>query len=123
MEQLIDILKSVYHDERRIFSVNLPNRGAVPSLPDHAVLELPAAAAHSGFYPLVLPDFPEPPASIIRNRISAVDLSVKAALTGSKDLFIEALLADGAVSSEEAAANLANDLLEVHREHLPQFFK
>jgi alpha-galactosidase len=120
-EQLIEILKSIYRDERKVFSVNLPNRGAVPILPEHAVLEMPAVAAAGGFYPLVLEDFPELPASILRRRISVVDLTVKAALTGSRELFIEALLADGSVKNEEDAAKLADDLLDAHREHLPQF--
>lgn len=35
-EQLVDILNSLYRDERNVFSVNLPNNGAIPNLPNHA---------------------------------------------------------------------------------------
>jgi alpha-galactosidase len=121
-EQLIDILQSLYYDERQVFSVNMPNKGAVANLPDHAILELPAVAAGRGFHPLHISDFPELPASIIRKRISVVDLTIKAAITGNRNLFVEALLADGSVTDEQKALALANDLLEAHRQYLPQFF-
>lgn len=121
-EQLIDILNSLYHDQRKVFSVNIPNNGAVPNLPEKAVLELPAVAAGRGFYPMHLSDFPELPASLIRKRLSVVDLTVKSAVTGDKGLFIEALLMDGSVKDESTAEKLADDLLKAHCDYLPQFF-
>lgn len=122
-EQLVDILRSLYHDERKVFSVNLPNGGAVPNLPYNTVLEMPAVATGNGFYPLFMPDFPELLASILRKRITVADLTVEAALTGNRSLFVEALLADGAITDEETAGKLAEELLEAHRPFLPQFFK
>lgn len=121
-EQLVDILNSLYKDERKIFSVNLPNHGAIPNLPHHAVLELPAVATASGFRPLYLTDFPDMAATIIRKRLTVVDLTVEAALTGDFSFFVEALLADGSVQTEAAAKRLANELLEAQRDYLPQYF-
>ncbi len=37
-EQLMDIIASIRKDSRQVFSVNLPNKGAVPNLPAHAAL-------------------------------------------------------------------------------------
>jgi len=54
-------------------------------------------------------------------KIAAVELTVEAALTGSRALFVEALLADGCVSDPAVAGRLADDLLAAHRAHLPQF--
>ncbi len=54
-------------------------------------------------------------------KIAAIEVTVEAALTGSFDLFVEALLTDGSVSDPDAAAALASDLIESHKEHLPQF--
>lgn len=47
-EQLIDILRSIARDERRMFFANVPNHGAVPNLPADAILELPVIATASG---------------------------------------------------------------------------
>ena len=122
-EQLVDILRSLYRNDRKIFSVNMKNNGAVSNLPNHAVLELPAVASGRGFIPLHITDFPDMIASIVRKRLSVIDLTVEAALTGNFSLFVEALLADGSIRTEATAINLANDLLKSHRKYLPQYFK
>jgi alpha-galactosidase len=121
-EQLLDILRSIAYDERRVFSTNLPNLGAVPNLPAEAILELPAAATATGLRALQILDFPDPLAAIITRKLTATLLTVEAALAGDRKLFVEALLADGAVLDPEVAREMAEELLEAHRQYLPNFF-
>ena len=121
-EQLLAILHSIEYDERRVFSANLPNRGAVSNLPDDAILELPAVATATGLRPLQILDFPDPLAAIITRKLTATLLTVEAALAGDRRLFVEALLADGAVTDPEVAREMAEELLEAHRQYLPNFF-
>ncbi len=120
-EQLIDIMQSLLEDKRHVFSVNMPNHGAVPGMPWDAVLEMPAAAGGPGFMPLQSKALPPALAAKLLSKIAAVEVTVEAALTGSFDLFVEALLADGSVSDPDAAAALARDLLQAHKAYLPQF--
>ena len=54
-------------------------------------------------------------------KIAAIEITVDAALTGSFDLFVEALLTDGSVTDPDLAVALAKDLIAAHKEHLPQF--
>jgi len=121
-EQLLEILRSIERDERRIFSANLPNHGAVPNLPYEAILELPAAATATGLRPLQIRDFPDSLAAIITRKLSAALLTMEAALAGDRGLFVEALLADGAVTDPEVARKMGEELLEAHRQYLPSFF-
>lgn len=121
-EQLLDILRSIERDERRVFAANLPNQGAVPNLPADAVLELPAVATAGGLRPVQILDFPEPLAAIVTRKLSAARLTVEAALTGDRRLFVEALLADGAVSDPQVASEMADELLQAHRAYLPNFW-
>jgi alpha-galactosidase len=121
-EQLLEILKSIEYDERRIFSANLPNQGIVPNLPAEAILEVPAAATATGLRPLLIPDFSDPLAAIINRKLTASTLTVQAALHGDRRLFVEALLADGAVIDSGIAGKLADELLQAHRAYLPNFF-
>ena len=118
---MLAILDSITGDKRETCSANLPNRGAVPALPSDAVLELTAAATGRGLQPLLVSDFPPILAAPLIRKIAAVELTVEAALTGSRALFVEALLADGCVSDPTVAGRLADDLLAAHRQHLPQF--
>jgi alpha-galactosidase len=121
-EQLLSILRSMAYDERRIFNVNVPNGGTVPNLPENAILEVPAVATATGLRPIQIPDFSDLLAGIIRRKLTAVDLTVEAALTGSRRLMVEALLADGAVADPATAWTLAEDLLQAQRQYLPRFF-
>ena len=120
-EQLVEMMQSLLRDKRHVYSVNMPNGGAVPGLPAQAILELPAAAGAVGFTPLQSPALPPALTAKLLSKIAAVEVTVEAALTGSFDLFVEALLTDGTVSDPDKAVALARDLIEAHRAHLPQF--
>ncbi len=120
-EQLIEILASLRQDKRQIFSVNLPNQGAVPSLPADAILEIPAAATGRGFLALQTPALPPALLAPIARRVTVCALTVEAALTGDRALWREALLADGAVTDHTTADKVVEAMLAAHRAYLPQF--
>ena len=119
--QVLEIITSIYKDQRKIFSANLPNNGAIPSLPSYAVLEMPTVASGKGFLPLHVDYFPDSLATIINKRLSCVELTVDAALKGDVKLMVEAMLADGGVRERGVAEKLTDELLKAHKEFLPQF--
>ncbi len=119
--QTLEIITSIYKDQRKIFSANLPNNGAIPNLPSYAVLEMPAVASGKGFLPLGIDYFPDSLAAIINQRLACVELTVDAALEGDRRLMAEAMLVDGAVRNKDTAEKLTNELLKVHKSFLPQF--
>ncbi|MEO8244022.1 MAG: hypothetical protein ABI832_17090 [bacterium] len=120
-EQLLQIMTSLLTDRREVFSVNLPNEGQAPYLPKHAVVECNAAALGGGFAALMADPLPMALIAKLNAKIEAVEITVDAAVKGSRDLMIEALLADGAVGAPDLARVLADELIEGHREFLPQF--
>ncbi len=120
-EQLMQMMQSLLNDQRRIFSVNMPNHGTVPDLPYEAVLEMPAAAGGAGFTPLQGKALPPALTAKLLSKIAAVEVTVNAALTGSFDLFVEALLTDASVTDPDKAVLLARDLIATHAQYLPQF--
>lgn len=120
-EQLIAIIRSITFDRREMFSVNVPNRGSVPGLADGAALEIPAVATARGLRPVAVPDLSAPLTAILARRLSSVELATEAAMTGDRDLVVEAMIADGAVTGPDAAAALTDALLDAQRGFLPQF--
>ncbi len=120
-EQLVEMIKSLVLDERKVFSVNIPNDGAVRGIPDDAVLELPGVATGLGFSTMHINDFNGPMKDMIIRRLASVDLTVEAALTGDKKLWAEAMMLDGAVTDYETAEKLVEDFIIEHREYLPQY--
>ena len=120
-EQLLQIMHSLLYDHRAVVSVNLPNTGQAPFLPLGAVLECNAAAVAGGFAALQADPLPPALVAKLHAKIEAIEITVEAAVKGSCDLMVEALLADGTVSTPDLARALAEELIEGHRSYLPHF--
>ena len=120
-EQVVDIIDSIRTDAGRVYSANLPNRGQVPNLPEDAVLESPAVAEASGMKAIAQPPMSPGLAGTLATRLAWVETVVEAALEGSREGFIQALLIDGAVDSIEQATKLGDELLAAQAQYLPQF--
>ena len=120
-EQLIAIIRSVLRDERAIFSCNVINAGVVPHLPDDAALEVPGVATARGVRPVRVPDLGAPLTAILARRLASVYLAVEAAMTGDRDLVVEAMIADGGVTDPDRAAALTDALLAEQARFLPRF--
>lgn len=118
-EQLLEIMHSLLYDRRAVFSVNLPNTGQAPYLPKDAVVECNASAVGGGFAALMADPLPPALVAKLNAKIEAIEITVDAAVRGSRDLMVEALLADGTVGTPDVAARLADDLIAEHRAHLP----
>ena len=78
-------------------------------------------ATTGGMQPRRTPPLPAALAGTLASRFQWVEVTVEAALEGSRDKFVQALLIDGAVKSIETAYRLADDLLAAQKDHLPQF--
>jgi len=120
-EQVLEIIESIRGDLGRVYSANLPNHGQAPNLPPEAVLETPALADGSGLRAVAQPPLPAGLSATLAARLAWVETVVEAALEGSREKFIQALVVDGWVGSIEAAVKLADELLTAHAPYLPQF--
>lgn len=120
-EQLPEILENIRRGTGRAWSANLPNGNRVPNLPPEAVVEGSAAAVRGGMRLLPEPPFPAALAGTLSTRFQWVETVVEAALEGSRDKFVQALLLDGAVTSPGQADKLADALLAAQAAHLPLF--
>jgi len=120
-EQLIAIIRSVVHDAREMFSVNVLNAGSVPGLPADAALEIPGVATARGLRPVQVPDLSQPLTAILAQRLTSVTLAIEAALHGDRNLVVEAMIADGAVTDPDRARALSDALIAAQSPHLPAF--
>ena len=120
-EQVVQIIESIRQDSGRMYSANLPNTGQVPNFPADAIIESPAVAEGGGLRPVTLEPLPSGIVGTLATRLQWVETIVEAALEGSREKFVQALLLDGAVDSVETAYALADDLLRAQAKYLPQF--
>jgi 6-phospho-beta-glucosidase len=102
--------------------VNLRNDGALPDLPDSAVVEIPARIDRDGAHPGPL----APLAPEIRGLVQAVkayeELTVQAAMSGDRQIALRALMANPLVAEWAVAAPLLDAILDANRAFLPAFF-
>jgi len=120
-EQVVEIIESIRGDTGKVYSANLPNTGQVPNLQPDTVIECPVRATSGGLVPV--PQKPLLPgmAGMLNARFAWAEAAVDAALAGDRDKFVQALLLDGSVESLDVAGRLADELLDVQSEYLPQF--
>lgn len=120
-EQALDILQAIRRDSGTVFSANLPNSGQVSNLPLEAIVEAPAIATAEGLRHIAQPPLPAALVATLATRYQWVETIVEAALEGSRDRFIQALVVDGTVTSLEQATTLADDLLRAQVDYLPWY--
>lgn len=117
----LDVIEAAYTNREKVIVVNTPNNGAVPCLPDDAVIEVPCLVNASGIFPLPQPEIP----ATVWGLVSAVknyeQLTVEAAVTGDEGTAILALLAHPLVGDYEKARSLFTEMMEANRAYLPQF--
>jgi alpha-galactosidase len=119
-EQVIDIIDSIRTGRSKVYSANLPNTGQVPNLPLNAVVEAPAVTVDGGLKAIAQAPLPTGIAGTLATRFQWVETVVEAALEGSREKFIQALILDGAAGSIEQAEAIGDDLLTAQAAYLPQ---
>lgn len=102
--------------------MNLPNAGQVSNLPLGAVVETMATVDAAGVRPDAFGELPAAAAAVTVRHIANQELVVEAALTGSRELALQALVNDPMVGSITTAPQLLEELLAAHRVYLPRFF-
>jgi len=120
-EQLMEIIYSIEHDQRKIFYMNVSNNNAVYNLPDYTVLEMPVAASARGMMPLQINNFPDVLAGIVAKHAAIAETAVEAALNGDRRLFAEAVLMGGYITDRDAVVKMVDELIEAQKGYLPQF--
>ena len=120
-EQLTSIIDSIERDNRTMYYVNRPNAGAVANLPDWAVIEQPAVAAAYGMAPITQNHFPDHLASFTGRFLANIELTVDAALQGNRSLLEEAIVSGGYITDKAAVRKMTEELLQAHKQYLPQF--
>jgi alpha-galactosidase/6-phospho-beta-glucosidase family protein len=107
---------------RRRPSFIVPNDGYVENLPADSVIEVPGIVEAGDARGVPVGSLSEPVAALVRRELEVQDVAVRAAVEGSRDLALQALLLDPVVASVPAAERFLDDALRIHRAHLPRFW-
>ena len=102
--------------------VNVRNDGAIPNLPDDAVVEVAATVDRDGAHPLAVDPLEPHMLGLVEHAKAYELLAARAATTGDRGLALQALMTNPLVGEYDRAQPMLTDLLDQNREHLPRFF-
>ena len=118
-----EIIAALATNGRYAGIMNLPNRGQIAALPAEVVVESLGAIEQGEVHGLPVGDVPPAIEAVLRRHISNQELTVEAALTGSRALALQALLGDPLCPPDIAVAErMLEEMLAANRSYLPQFF-
>ena len=123
-EEMTGIIKAIVTGEETAAIVNMPNRGQISNLPEGVVVETLATVGRNGLTPKSSGELPGVVGSLCRLHADVHELTVKAALEGSRDLLVKALFLDPLSGGADFGElpDLAEELLEANKRWLPRFF-
>jgi 6-phospho-beta-glucosidase len=120
-EVAMNFVNAVYNNVDTEMVVNVPNKGAVPFLPDEGVVEINCLVNKRGMAPIHKSYVPAPCWGLIAEVKNYEMLAVEAAHDGDLIKMKQALLAHPLVREYSIIEKLVPNLLEGSKEFLPQF--
>lgn len=121
IEQLAPAVAALCAGKATHTVVNMPNEGQIGNLPRGAVVETWAQLNRDRVTPTLAGDVPGPVAGLVQLIVQEEELAVEAALTGDRDMAVQAMLVSPLVADKDRAAELTDALLEANARWLPQF--
>ena len=121
-EAAAQLMASLHDGAGDVQVVDTRNLGALPGLPDGAVVEIPARIDRDGAHPLPLAPLAPEMRGLVEHARGYEELAIAAARSGDRAIALRALLANPLVGQHPQASQLLEALLEANRALLPRFF-
>ena len=120
-EAAVQLLASLWNDTGDVQVVDVRNNGALPELPDDAVVEIPCSVHRTGARPAVSSGLDRVSSGLVGAVAAYERLAAEAAVTGDRETAFLALLAHPLIGQIKPAEQLLNDILAENAAHLPRF--
>ncbi|AYA77636.1 6-phospho-beta-glucosidase [Bacillus sp. Y1] len=117
----VRLIHSMYTDKRDIQAVNTRNNGAISNLPAHAAVEVSCVITKDGPKPISVGELPVAVRGLVGYMKSFEEVAIEAAVTGNYNTALLAMTMNPFIPSDQTAKTILNEMLEAHKEHLPQF--
>lgn len=115
------LIHSIYNDTQDIQPVNVRNNGAIASIPDDSAIEISCVITKEGPKPIGIGDLPVPVRGLVQQIKSFERVAAEAAVTGDYQKALLAMTINPLVPSDTIAKKILDEMLEAHKDYLPQF--
>lgn len=117
-----NLIASIYNDKHDIQPVNTINNGAISDIPNDSAVELNCVITKDGPKPIAVGEMPVAVKGLISQIKSFERVAAEAAVTGDYNTALVAMTINPLVPSDAIAKSILDEMLEAHKEYLPQFF-
>jgi alpha-galactosidase len=118
-ERGVAVITGILHNKKTFIESGVVyNQGAIPNLPGDLAVEVPVTVDLAGIHPVSAGPLPDPIARLLLVQANVQQLAVEAAVRGSKQTALQALLIDPVVNSSTAAEKLLDELWEHNRPYI-----
>lgn len=115
------LMTSIYNNKCDIQPVNVQNNGAIASIPDESAVEINCVITKDGPKPIAIGDLPVSVRGLVQQIKSFERVTCEAAVTGDYKTALLAMVINPLVPSDVVAKKILDEMLEAHKEYLPQF--
>lgn len=117
-----NLIASIYTNKGDIQYVDVRNNGAIADLPMDSAVEVACRITADGPQPIATGDLKLPISGYVHMMKTFERLVIEAAVSGDRNLAVTALNMNPLCPSDEIANVVIDELLEAHKDYLPQFF-
>ena len=121
-EMALGVIRAIAYNDDTFAVCNVPNGDAIPFLPREAVVETACMVNATGATPITFKGFPDSVRGIVAAVKNYESLTVEAAVEGSRDKALFALLAHPLILDYDLARPMLEEILTTNRQFLPAFF-
>ena len=118
-----NLISSIYNDRGDIQVVDTLNKGAISNLADDVVVEVSSVITKEGPQPIHVGALPIQVVGLIQQLKAFEIIATNAAVSGDYNQALVAMSINPLVQSEDTGKLILDEMLEAHKEYLPQFFK
>lgn len=118
-EKAIEMVAAIATDTRTYIPSSIVyNDGAISNLPANLAVEIPVIADGDGVHKMHVGELPPQLSAILSLEVGAQQMSVNAAVHGSREMALQALLVDPVIQSTSAAEGILDQLWEINRPYI-----
>ncbi|MDN3682981.1 6-phospho-beta-glucosidase [Vibrio tapetis subsp. quintayensis] len=117
----LNLVDAIYNNRNGIHVVNVPNNGAINSLPDDAVIECSAVVGSWGAKPIAVGELSANISGLLHQVKAYEQLTIEAAVDGDYEKALIALSNNPLVPDINRAKAILDDILHENARYLPQF--
>lgn len=117
------LIHSIHNDTGDIQPVNVRNNGTIAGIPPESAVEVNCVITREGPRPLTVGELPVAVHGLVQQIKSFERVTVEAAVTGDYHQALLAMTINPLVPSDTLAKKILDEMLEAHRDYLPQFFQ